>query len=192
MAKRQKPTDALNELLAVASPEVLTDLIRQLTIGRPDVRRECFEFLKSQVQVSKALKGKSEGEIVLTLCSELLPDLDELDSYGGGSYTGEDHVFGLLDQISGRDPQLLSFRAGEFDRKRHPQGVCPQGQGHGQGAAYAGRSAGRRSPLDSLCGKGQKGQCKAAGASGGVCRFGAGVVGVEMIWTQTEKKDSLS
>jgi hypothetical protein len=135
MAKRQKPTDALNELLAVVSPEVLTDLIRQLTIGRPDVRRECFEFLKSQVQVSKALKGKSEGEIVLTLWSELLPDLDELDSYGGGSYTDEDHV---------------------------------------------------------LCGKGQKGQCKAAGASGGVCRFGAGVGGVKMIWTQTEKKDSLS
>lgn len=99
MAKRQKPTDALNELLAVVSPEQLTDLIRQLTIGRPDVRRECFEFLKSQVQVSKALKGKSEGEIVLTLWSELLPDLDELDSYGGGSYTDEDHVFGLLDQI---------------------------------------------------------------------------------------------
>ena len=99
MAKKPIQKDALNELLAAASSKVLTDLIRQLTIGRPDVRRECFEFLKSQVQVSKALKGKSEGEIVLALWAELEPDLEELDDYGGGSYDVEDHVADLLDQI---------------------------------------------------------------------------------------------
>ncbi len=43
MAKKPKSTDALNELLAAASREVLTDLIRLLTIGRPDERRDCFD-----------------------------------------------------------------------------------------------------------------------------------------------------
>jgi hypothetical protein len=99
MAKKPKPKDALNELLAVASSEVLTDLIWQLTIGRPDVRRECFDFLKTRVSVSKALGKRSEGEIVLALWAELEPDLEELDDYGGGSYDVEDHVADLLDQI---------------------------------------------------------------------------------------------
>jgi hypothetical protein len=49
---------------------------------------------------------------VLTLWSELEPDLDELDSYGGGSDADEDHVFGLLDQIR---EQLKSKKvAGEY------------------------------------------------------------------------------
>lgn len=99
MAKKPKPKDALNELLAAASSEVLTDLIWQLTIGRPDVRRECFDFLKTRVSVSKALGKRSEGEIVLALWAELEPDLEELDDNGGGSYDVEDHVADLLDQI---------------------------------------------------------------------------------------------
>ena len=99
MAKKPKPKDALNELLAAASSEVLTDLIWQLTIGRPDVRRECFDFLKTRGSVSKALEKRSEGEIVLALWAELEPDLEELDDYGGGSYDVEDHVADLLDQI---------------------------------------------------------------------------------------------
>jgi hypothetical protein len=99
MAKKPMPKDALNELLAAASFKVLTDLIRQLTIGRPEVRRECFDFLKTRVSVSKALGKRSEGEIVLALWAELEPDLEELDAYGGGSYDVEDHVADLLDKI---------------------------------------------------------------------------------------------
>jgi hypothetical protein len=45
MAKKPKSTDALNELLAAASREVLTDLIRLLTIGQPDERRDRFDNL---------------------------------------------------------------------------------------------------------------------------------------------------
>jgi hypothetical protein len=68
----------------------------------PEVRRECFDFLKSQISVSKALKSRSEGEAILALWSELGPDLDELDSYGGGDYATEDLVAELLDQIRER------------------------------------------------------------------------------------------
>ena len=50
------------ELLAAASPKVLTDLILELAVEWPDVRRECFEFLKSHVSVSKALEKRYEGE----------------------------------------------------------------------------------------------------------------------------------
>jgi hypothetical protein len=99
MAKKPKKSDALAELLTVASSKVLIDLILQLSVDRPDIRRECFEFLKTHVSVSKELKKRSEGEIVLALWSELAPDLDELDDYGGGNYATGDHVAELLDQI---------------------------------------------------------------------------------------------
>lgn len=60
MAKKPKKTDVLAELLAVASSRVLTDLILKLAAGRPDVRRECLDFLKTHVSVSKALETRSE------------------------------------------------------------------------------------------------------------------------------------
>jgi hypothetical protein len=47
MARKAKQRDALQELLAAASLEDLHELIRRLTGGRPDVRREAFDFLKS-------------------------------------------------------------------------------------------------------------------------------------------------
>ena len=99
MAKKSKKTDVLAELLAVASSRVLTDLIIQLAVDRPDVRRECLDFLKTHVSVSKALEKRSEGEIVLALWSELALDLGDLDEYGGGDYATEDHVAELLGQI---------------------------------------------------------------------------------------------
>ena len=63
------------ELLAAATSKVLTDLILELAAESPDIRRECFEFLKGHVSVSEALEERSEGEIVLALWSELAPDL---------------------------------------------------------------------------------------------------------------------
>ncbi len=99
MVKKPKKEDALGELLTVASSKVLTDLILRLAAERPDVRRECFDFLKMHTSLSKALKKRSEGEIVLALWSELAPDLSELDDYGGGDYATEDHVAELLYQI---------------------------------------------------------------------------------------------
>jgi hypothetical protein len=99
MTRKPKKEDALAELLAAASAAVLTDLILQLAMDRPDVRRECFDFLKAHVTLSKALEKRSEGEIVLALWSELASDLSELDEYGGGDYVTQDHVADLLDQL---------------------------------------------------------------------------------------------
>ncbi len=105
MAGKQKPSDALAELLTFASPETLADLILQLVIERPDVRRECFDFLKTHVSLSDKLEKRSADEIILALWAELAPDLRDLDDYGGGDYAIEDHVAELLDQIR---EQLLS------------------------------------------------------------------------------------
>ena len=102
MAKKTKKSDVLTDLLEAASHKVLAKLIFELATEFPEVRRECFDFLKSQISVSKALKSRSEGEAILALWSELGPDLDELDSYGGGDYATEDLVAELLEQIRER------------------------------------------------------------------------------------------
>ena len=99
MAKKSARGDALDELLKAASPKIMTDLILELASEWPEVRRECFEFLKSRVSISKALKNRSEGEVALALWYELEPDLSELDEYGGGDYATQDHVAGLLYQV---------------------------------------------------------------------------------------------
>lgn len=99
MAKKPKNEDALARLLEAASPEVLEDLILKLTTNRPDVRRECLDFLKTHVSLSKILEDLSESEMVLDLWDELRPDLRDLDEYGGGDYDTEDYVAELLDQI---------------------------------------------------------------------------------------------
>ena len=102
MAKKSKKKDALDELLEAAPHKVLSKLITELTVMFPDVRRECFDFLKSQSTVSKTLAKRSEGEAVLALWSELAPDLEDLDMHGGGDYGTQDHVAELLDQIRER------------------------------------------------------------------------------------------
>jgi hypothetical protein len=99
MTKKQEKKDALADLLTVATPDVLTDLILELAAERPDVRRECFDFLKSHVSVSKALESRSDGENIMALWSELAPDLEELDNYGGGDYALDDRVAELLYQM---------------------------------------------------------------------------------------------
>jgi len=122
MAKKTKKEDALAELLATASPKVLTDLISELAADRPDVRRKCFDFLKTHVSVSKVLEERSEGEIVLALWSELAFDLDELDDYGGGDHATENHVGELLYQIQ---TQLNSKKVGSDHRREIIDHVLP-------------------------------------------------------------------
>jgi hypothetical protein len=102
MAKKRKKGDALTALLGVATHKVLSELILTLATEFPEVRRESFDFLKSQVSISKSLEKRSEGEAIMALWSELAPDLDDLDSYGGGDYATEDLVAELLDQIRER------------------------------------------------------------------------------------------
>ena len=102
MAKKRKKGDALTELLGVATHKVLSELILALATEFPEVRRECYDVLKSQVSISRSLEKRSEGEAILALWSELAPDLEDLDSYGGGDYATEDLVAELLDQIRER------------------------------------------------------------------------------------------
>jgi hypothetical protein len=102
MAKKPKKGDALAELLSAASPKVLSKLILKLATKFPNIRRECFDFLKTQVSVSEALVERSEGEAVLALWFELEPDLEELDMYGGGDSATENQVAELLGQIRER------------------------------------------------------------------------------------------
>ena len=102
MEKKLKKDDVLTELLSAASHKVLSKLIYELAEKSPDVRRECFDFLKSQVSVSEALVQRSEGEAVMALWFELAPELEELDDYGGGDYATSDHVAELLYQIEER------------------------------------------------------------------------------------------
>jgi hypothetical protein len=99
MAKTHNKKDALAELLAAAPPQVLKELVGQLVARSPDIRRLCFDFLKSHIPLSDALEKRSEGEVVLALWNELEPDLSELDEYGGGDYGIMDHVGELLEQI---------------------------------------------------------------------------------------------
>lgn len=121
MAKKPKNKDALAELPA-APHKVLSRLILELTKEFPDVRRECFDFLKSQVFVSKALAKRSQGEAVLSLWSELAPDLEDLDEFGGGDYASEDLVAELPGQIGDR---LASKKVDADHRREIPDLVLP-------------------------------------------------------------------
>jgi hypothetical protein len=61
MAKKPTKADPLADFLSMASPEELRDLVLRLSAHRPDVRRECFDFLKTRVPASKELRERSEG-----------------------------------------------------------------------------------------------------------------------------------
>ena len=97
--KKIKHQDPLRQLLEAAENKVLIELVENLAIMRPEVRRECFEYLKEHVKLAPGQKETSEGEAILALWGELEPDLAELDEYGGGDYSVEDHVADLLYQI---------------------------------------------------------------------------------------------
>lgn len=99
MANKKQIADPLNNLLTSAGPEILRDLISALAIRHPEVRRECFEYLKAHVPLSTTQKQTSDGEVVLALWEELYPDLEEMDDCGGGDYDVVDHVGDLLGQI---------------------------------------------------------------------------------------------
>lgn len=103
MAKSKTKKDtALVELIAAAPPKALSELILNLAKDYPEIRRECFDHLKENKAVSKMLKRQSEGEAILSIWAELLPDLEDLDAYGGGPYGVEDRVWELLGEITER------------------------------------------------------------------------------------------
>ncbi|MDO9528618.1 MAG: hypothetical protein Q7J27_05585 [Syntrophales bacterium] len=94
--KREKRQDPLDQLIKAAAPDILGNLVTKLALTRPEIRRECFEFLKDHVTLSPDEKSVSSGEAMLALWMELEPDLSDMNEYGGGDYGTVDHVSGLL------------------------------------------------------------------------------------------------
>jgi hypothetical protein len=123
MAKSKTKKDtALAELIAAAPPKALSELILTLAADSPEIRRECFDYLKGNTAVSKMLKNQSEGEAILSIWAELLPDLEDLDAYGGGPYGVEDQVWELLYEITQR---LTSKKVDEAYRREILDSVLP-------------------------------------------------------------------
>jgi hypothetical protein len=98
--KFKKRKDPLEGLVQAANPDVLRKLIQELASDRPEIRRECFEFLKKRMTLSADEEASSEAEALLSIWHELEPDLSELDEYGGGDYNVVDDVGGLLYELS--------------------------------------------------------------------------------------------
>ena len=93
---KPKHEDVLSALLDKANASTLADLVRRLAAREPDIRRECFTYLKEHVSASPDEEAKTEAEVARALWDELDLDLEELDDYGGGDYALVDHVGGLL------------------------------------------------------------------------------------------------
>ncbi len=102
MGKKKKIEDPLADLLRDVKPERLVDLISELALRWPEVRRECIAYLKRHVQLTSDQSRRADGEAIRALWWELLPDLRDLDQYGGGDYSVQDHVGDLLQQIEKR------------------------------------------------------------------------------------------
>lgn len=113
MARKRKQDDPLAALLETAPKAKLVDLLVRVAATRPDVRRECLDYLNRHTALSPSRKKQSEGEKLLALWNELAPDLDELDACGGGDYDVDIHVSSLLQEIAqalSRKKIELSYR----------------------------------------------------------------------------------
>jgi hypothetical protein len=123
MAKSKTKKDtALAELIAAAPAKALSELILNLAENDPEIRRECFDYLKKNTAVSKILKRQSEGEAIMSIWAELLPVLEDLDAYGGGPYGAEESVWELLYEITKR---LTSKKVDETYRREILDAVLP-------------------------------------------------------------------
>jgi len=100
--KKEKREDPLDALINSAGSEILGKLVKKLALAQPEIRRECFNFLKDHVDMAPDEEAVSAAESMFALWMELEPDLSELDEYGGGDYDTVDHVGGLLYEISER------------------------------------------------------------------------------------------
>ena len=123
MAKgKTKKDTALAKLISAAPHKALSNLILNLAADDPGIRRECFDSLKENTAVSKLLERQSEGEAIMSIWAELLPDLEDLDDYGGGPYGVEDQVWELLYEITKR---LTSKKVDETYRREILDAVLP-------------------------------------------------------------------
>ena len=98
--KISQPKGSFEDLVDVADVAILRQLVCQIGARRPDVRRECVEFLQKTVTLSRKAIVGADGEIALALWDELETDLSELDEYGGGPRDVEYKVADLLCELA--------------------------------------------------------------------------------------------
>ncbi|KPK26361.1 MAG: hypothetical protein AMK69_12225 [Nitrospira bacterium SG8_3] len=108
--RNRKRKDPLQELVLAADHGILAKLVNRLALGRPQIRRECFEYLKEHVMLTPDEEAVTDAEAMFALWVELEPDLSELDEYGGGDYETEGHVGEVLYQL------VEKLRANRFPR----------------------------------------------------------------------------
>jgi hypothetical protein len=94
--KKKRAEDLLARLISTAEKDVLAGLVLALAGEEPEIRRECFEYLKKHVVLPEDEKKEAEGEALMALWMEVEPDLSELDEYAGGDRQTEDYVDTLL------------------------------------------------------------------------------------------------
>ena len=87
--------ERLQELVRLADAEDLQELVLHLAGMHPGVREECCSFLGSRMPTA----GEAAARAVFSLWDELEPDLEELDTRGGGDEEQEDQVDYLLGQV---------------------------------------------------------------------------------------------
>ncbi len=98
--KSEEPQDPLSQLIRASDATILGQLVRQLASGRPEVRRECLEFLQQHVSLTAEARADADADAVFALWEELEPDLADLNEYGGGPDETEERVAELLYQLS--------------------------------------------------------------------------------------------
>lgn len=93
---------SFHELVQAAGTDVLRKLVSQLAATRPDIRRECVDFLMSNLLLTASGRAEAKAEAALALWLELEADLADLDAYGGGDEGTEERVTRLLQDLSER------------------------------------------------------------------------------------------
>jgi len=112
----------LTDILQKADSDILRRLVQNLAAARPDVRRECFDFLKAKVALPAAAEAEAEAQAIFALWDEIEPDLSELDEYGGGDYDLQDRVGQRLYDLC---KKLENTRAGRDNRRALLDEVMP-------------------------------------------------------------------
>jgi len=100
--RASSPEGPFPGMLQAASADVLRTLVSNITATRPDIRRECIDFLMSQVPLSPPARTEANAEAAFALWLELEDGLAELDAYGGGDESTEDRVGQLLGELAER------------------------------------------------------------------------------------------
>jgi len=100
--QNSKKTDSLDGLVKAAGADVLRQLVLRSAATRPDLRRQCIDFLMQNVPLAGEAKASAEAGAAFALWLELEPDLAELDTCGGGDDGTQDHVSALLCELSER------------------------------------------------------------------------------------------